>query len=90
MLVASVCVDDILVTCTKVQGLEKGAEPFYRLTFTDLPTKETAVIDDLGENESLMLLSAWIMADEPEAMGAHYEALCERLVASGWHGKLLP
>lgn len=68
MLIASLSVGDSLVTLVMVTPLsgEEIARGYrtYNLTFTDIPTDKSYTKSIVGENDAMVALAAWIVADD--------------------------
>jgi hypothetical protein len=72
MILATTCVGDISVTVFRVSTLTRGSpdpEERYQLHFRDLSTDTRFELDADGEGDAMLLLAAWIAADE-ESLGS--------------------
>lgn len=89
MLLATVCVGDMIVTLAKVIPIERNKEPVHNLRFHDIIDNTSLDVEYESENDAFMAFAAWIAADEPEAIPGAATKLRERM-GPEMASKLLP
>lgn len=75
MLIATICIGDSLVTLVRVVPLIEETESTFNLSHTDIPTDKVYTYSIVGENNAMLALAAWIVADESPP----YESLTQAM-----------